>query len=108
MVAPALHDGALVGTDHDLLGPAKASNFDFLKLHAKIFHHSFTAGQHGDVLEHCFAAIAVSRALTAAICNTPRSLLMTSVDSASPVMSSAMIKRGFLAFMAFSSSGTKV
>ena len=59
----ALHDGALVGTDHDLFGPAKSSNFDFLKLHAKIFHHGFTAGQHGDVLEHCFAAIAVSRRL---------------------------------------------
>ena len=45
-------------------------------------------------------------ALTATTCNTPRSLLITRVLSASPLTSSAMISRGFLAAMTFSRKGT--
>ena len=56
-----LHDGAFVGTDHDLLGSTEACNLDFFELHPKIFHHGFATGKNRNVLQHCFAAIAVSR-----------------------------------------------
>ena len=45
-------------------------------------------------------------ALTAQTWATPRSLLITSVDRASPVMSSAMISSGFFDSTTFSRTGT--
>ena len=46
-------------------------------------------------------------ALTAATCNVPRSLLTTSVASASPSMSSAMIKSGLPSLATCSSTGNR-
>ncbi len=46
-------------------------------------------------------------ALTATALKVPRSLLTTSVDSASPSTSSAMMASGLPLFMTFSSTGSR-
>jgi hypothetical protein len=68
---------------------------DVLELDAKILRDRLTCREGGDVLEHGLAAIAEARSLHGGTFRPPRSLLTTRVASASPSMSSAMMRRAY-------------
>ena len=60
VAAGAFDDRRVVLVDHDLLGPAQVVEADVFQLDAQRLEDRLAAGQHGDVLEHGLAAVAVS------------------------------------------------
>ena len=106
VLAVAFDDRGVFLVDDDALGPAEIVERDVLELDAEVFGDAPAAGQDGDVFEHGLAAIAEARGLDGATCSVPRSLLTTSVASASPSTSSAMIRSGLPVLATFSRSGS--
>ena len=58
LLASAVDDRGVLLIDHQLLGLAKHGERDILELNAEIFANRLAAGQDGDILQHCLAAIA--------------------------------------------------
>jgi hypothetical protein len=85
----------------------RARELDLLELDAEVLEDRLAAGQDGDVLQHRLAAVAEAGRLDRATLSVPRSLLTTSVASASPSTSSAMISSGLPPSSTFSSSGSR-
>ncbi len=56
-------DGALVGGDHDLLGPAQLADADLLEIDPEILHDGLAAGEDREITQHRLAAVAVARCL---------------------------------------------
>ena len=106
-LAAALDDRRVVLVDGDLLGAAKVFDLEVLELDAEVFGDGLATGEGGDVFEHGLAAIAKAGGLDGAACSVPRSLFTTSVASASPSMSSAMISSGLPILATCSRSGSR-
>jgi len=105
--ARTVDDGGVVLVDMDLLGGASMSSVDVLELDAGSSLIS-TGGQDGDVLEHRLAAIAKARRLDGGDLQSATQLLTTSVASASPSTSSAMMSSGRPDWATSSSRGSNV
>jgi hypothetical protein len=80
--------------DRDLLGAAQHVQGDVFELDAEVFGDHLAAGQDAMSSSMALRRSPKPGALTAAILRPPRSLLTTSVASASPSTSSAMISSG--------------
>ena len=106
LLAGAVDDRGLLLLDHDFLGAAEHRWGDTLQLDAEVFGNELAAGEDGDVLEHRLAAIAEAGRLHGGDFRPPRSLLTTSVASASPSMSSAIMSSGLPACTTASSTGS--
>jgi hypothetical protein len=92
LLAGAVDDRRVVLVDDDALAPAEIGERDVLELDAELFGDGLAAGEDRDVLQHLLAAVAEARRLHPHTCSVPRILLTTSVASASPSTSSAMIR----------------
>jgi hypothetical protein len=78
---------------------------DILELGAQFLADDIARREDGDILQHGLAPVTKAGALTAATFSPPRSRLTTSVASASPSTSSAMISSGRPDCTTCSSSG---
>src|SRR5262249_28121529 len=65
-LAGAFDDGRVVFINDDLLGATEVLNLNAFELDAEVFSDGLAAGQHGDVAEHGFAAVAEARSLDGA------------------------------------------
>ncbi len=61
--ASPLDNGRVVVVDTDSLGCAKVCQLDRGQVYAQVFAENLRAGQHGDVVEHSFSAVAIARSL---------------------------------------------
>ena len=108
VLAAAFDDGGVFLVDRRCAWPRPRSSsetFSSLMPRSSVMHAA--AGEDGDVFEHGLAAVAEAGSLDGATWSVPRSLLTTSVASASPSTSSAMISSGLPALATFSSSGSR-
>src|SRR5437764_8371229 len=94
LLAAAVDDRRVLLLDADLLGLAEHVERDVLELDAEILADDLTTRQDRDVFEHRLAAITKARRLDRGHLEAARSLLTTSVASASPSTSPAPISSG--------------
>ena len=105
-VAAAADDRGRLPVDHDALRPPELPELDVVQREAELLRDVRPAGEDRQVLVHArVAAAPYSGVGTATDVTSPRSLLTTSVASASPAMCSPRISSGFPVGISWSSSG---